>query len=140
MADITRTAAKVALTKPLDSMVTTVIAAEAFTAGQPGYVHSDGKAYVSDANDGTDNKVDGIAAKPASAGEGVDLVHYGPLTGYTLTSQAYKAVIYVSNTAGELADSAGGTSLPVGIVWPTAHDGPSGTIQKVLFVDIPKSS
>lgn len=131
MADITRTKARVKLTRA-DAVKFEVVAGATIEAGQPCYVNSSGLAVLSDANGSGTDVVDGLALNDAASGSGVTLVKQGFLWGFTLAG-AYRSVAYVSNTVGELADAAGGTSLPVGRVMVIPED---GTPTKVLYVDI----
>ena len=63
--------------------------------------------------------------------EGVEVLTRGLVAGFTLTSQAYGATIYLSDTAtGILGDAAGTVSTKIGRVWPSSD----GSLTKVLFV------
>jgi len=118
MADITVTAAQVALIDPLKAEVYSVIAAEAITAGQVVFFDNTGKAQLADANAAGELQARGIALNAAGIGMAVDIVKRGRVAGFTLTDQAYGAPIYLSNTTGALADAAGATTVPVGSVIP----------------------
>lgn len=133
MADITRTKARVKLTRAQDSETFEVVAGATIEPGQPCYVDSNGKAQLSDANGSGTDVVDGLALNDATSGVGVTLLKRGTVYGFTL-SGAYRSKAYVSNTVGELSDSAGGTSLVVGHVMVIPED---GNPTKVLHVDIP---
>lgn len=133
MADLALTAAEIAVTQPRNSITFEMIAAAAITKGQAVYIDSDGKAAVADGSAAGTADVVGIALNAAAAGEGVTLLKQGFLYGYTIT-QAYGALIYLSDTAGALADAAGTVSKLVGKVLSIPEAG--GNISKVLFVDI----
>lgn len=136
MADIAVTASQVRIAQNWDVEIHNFLAAETITAGQPVYLHTDGKLYVSDANDATDNQCDGIALDGGSANSGISVLKRGLVAGFTLAGNV-GSLVYVSNNVGALADAAGTTSLVVGKVVPTAED---GDIRKLLYVDIPWTS
>ena len=115
MADITRTKEKIGIAYPSKAIVDNGVAAEAIEAGQPLYIDSNGKYGVADANDGAKDQFRGIALETVAAGQPLSVLVEGELYGYTL-SGAYDSLAYVSNSVGELADAAGGTSLAVGRV------------------------
>ncbi len=135
MADLTRTAANVRPTRDFTDMVTDeFIAGATIEQGQPFYVDSNGKAQLADANGSGTTQCDAIALNKARAGEGITGIKRGPIMGYDLSGLAYRARVYVSNTVGELADAAGGTTIDVGHVMPIGED---GNIQKMLYVELP---
>ena len=129
MADITCTAAQVAAVYPDEAEIFDFVAGEAITAGSPIYINSSGKAGVADANGSGTDTFRGIALRTVGAGQGVSVLKRGHIYGYTL-SGAYDSLVYVSNTAGSLADAAGSTSLIVGRVVPLSD----GSLTKVLYV------
>lgn len=131
MGDITVTAAKVGLVDPIKAVTQTVIAAAAITKGQVCYIDSNGKANLADANAAGAIQARGIALNAAAAGGAVTLLKEGAVYGYTLSGVAYSGPVYLSNTAGALATSAGGTSVVCGIaVALTDKD-----LTKVLYAD-----
>ncbi len=132
MADIARDKSKIAPVWPENTEIRTYIAAANIEAGQPVYITSAGKVDLSDANGAGTAAFRGIALETVSAGQPVSVLRRGELYGYGLSSVAFDAPLYVSNTAGELADAAGGTSLLVGHVQPLAD---AKTINKILFVE-----
>lgn len=134
MTAIALTAAQVAPVNETEYEAWTLIAAATITRGQAVAIDSNGKAVLADASTGAQNNVRGIALAGAASGEPVTIMVHGSLAGFTLTSQAYDAAIYLSNTAGGLDDGAGDVSLVVGRVKPM-HDGSTPT--KVLHVNIP---
>ncbi len=119
MADITRDHAHVADVWPLKTRKHGFKAAVDIQAGQPLYIDANGKANLADGN-GTApaNTYVGIAMQTVKAGQDVDAAWDGDVAGFDLSGLAYGAALYVSNTAGELADAAGTTSLLVGRVYP----------------------
>lgn len=114
----------------------TAPAAEAITAGAPVLFNSTGKWINADANGAGAIGCWGIATRSVIAGEGLTAVRRGELDGFDLSSQAYGAPIYVSDTVGRLADAAGTATILVGHVMPV-HGAPLGTAaDKVLRVEI----
>ncbi len=118
MADIVVTAAKVGLVDPMKAITHTGVAAAAITKGQVVYMDTSGTIGVADANDVGKQQARGIALNAAGAGQAVTFVKEGAVYGFTLTSQAYGAALYLSDAAGALADAAGTLTVPCGIVAP----------------------
>lgn len=110
MADITVTKANVSLLDPIKAVVGTYTAAVAITKGQAVGFDTDGKVQVADAN-GTYKQFRGVALNDADAGHSVEVVHEGEVEGFTVSSLNGDALVYLSNTAGKLADAAGSTSV-----------------------------
>jgi len=135
MADIALTAAQIAPVHPLQAIVYSGIAASAITKGQPLYqVVATGKMAAADANAANLQQVRGIALNAASAGDTVDYLQTGHMYGYTLTSQSFDDPIFLSDTAGSLADAAGTLEVPVGVV--VALPQGDGSLTKVILFDI----
>ena len=86
---------------------------------------------VADANAANLQQCRGIALNAAGAGEPVDVLKRGHVYGYTLTNQSHDDPIFLSDTAGALADAAGTLEVPVGLVAPMADK----DLTKVLYVD-----
>ena len=86
MADITVTAAQVALIDPLKAEVYSVIAAEAITAGQVVFFDNTGKAQLADANAAGELQARGIALNAAGIGMAVDIVKRGRVPVHPPTS------------------------------------------------------
>lgn len=119
MADLAVTAANVSAVEPATNgtVIHNYIAAVAINPGQPVYENSAGNVDIARANAAPTAKFRGIALNKAGAGQAVDVLEKGRVAGFTLTSQAYGAPIYVSDTAtGILGDSVGTTSVLVGRV------------------------
>jgi len=115
MSDITRDKTLISIVDPSKCEIDNGVAAAAIEAGQPVYIDSNGKYNLADANDAAADQFRGIALETVAANQPVSVLVRGELYGYTL-SGAYDSAAYVSNTAGELADAAGTTSLAVGKV------------------------
>jgi predicted RecA/RadA family phage recombinase len=120
MADIAVTAANVAASSPdrNGTVINSYIAASAITAGQVVYLDTSGNVAPADGSAaGTAGTTVGIALKTVGAGQAVDVLKRGRVAGFTLTSQAYGALIYLSDTnTGILGDAAGTVSVVVGRV------------------------
>ena len=109
MADITVTAAQVAVVHPHSAEIFDFIAAEAITAGQAVYQTTAGKVGVADANVAGKQQFRGIALKSVGAGQAVSVLKKGTLAGFDLSSLNRDAILYLSDTAGAMADAASAT-------------------------------
>jgi hypothetical protein len=115
MAAIVVTAAQVGVIDPIKSTIKSYIANAAITKGQACYITTAGKADLCDGNGSGTLQFRGIALNAAAAGEAVDLLQDGELYGFTLAGNV-DSLVYVGDTAGELADSAGSTAIVAGRV------------------------
>ena len=115
MTDITVTAAKVA-SQP-DTRTRSYKAAATITAGQALYILAAGTVGLADASSGGAALIQyrGIALNGASTGEAVTMAFEGPVEGFTLTGNV-DAYLYLSNTAGAIADAAGDVTNRIGRV------------------------
>lgn len=130
MADIALTAAQIAPVFPEKAEIYDFIAAETITAGQVVFLDSNGKAQLADANAAGELQAKGIALNGGGAGQAISVLKEGHCYGFTVSGLAYDALAYLSNTAGALADAAGGTTVVCGRVVPLT-DG--ATLTKVLY-------
>ena len=131
MADLVYTSTSVGNASPVgESEVWDLIAGVAIEAGQGVYVNSSGLAALADASAAGTAVCVGIALNDAQANQAIAVLHKGFVEGFTL-SQAYSTLIFVSDTAGDLADAAGTVTAPVGRVMPTSEDSPT----KLLYID-----
>lgn len=131
MSDITRTAAKIAVVFPDQAEIFSFIAGETILAGNPVYLDATtGKLGVADANGSGTDTFFGIALEGGGTNQVISVLKRGHVAGYTLAGN-YGAAAYVSNTVGELADAAGGTSLLVGHIVPMSDK----SLTKVLYVN-----
>lgn len=71
------------------------------------------------------------------AGNGVTGVLKGTVDGYDLSSLAYGARVFLSDTDGTLADAAGTISQEVGRVVPRPLTGTPTVQDKLLYVNLP---
>mgnify|MGYP000169368632 CR=1 FL=1 len=94
--------------------------------------NSVGTVSLADADGSGVNVFDGVALNAAGTGQGVSILRRGHMYGADLASLAYRALVYVSNTAGGLDTAAGTTSLIVGRVVPLSDSDKT----KVLFVTV----
>ena len=133
MTNLTRVKLDVAIVFPDSNMIRDGIAAVAIEAGQPVCFDTNGNLALSDANDANAEKFRGIALRSVGAGQPCSYLIQGWLsgTGQGVTALAYDAPVYISDTVGELADSAGSTSLLIGRVVPLSDKDRS----KVLFIN-----
>ncbi len=133
MADLAVTAAKVAPVFPEQAEIRTYIAAAAISAGQAVYINSSGKVDLADADASSSTEhFRGIALETVGAGQPVSILRRGEVYGFDLSGVAFDAQVYVSDTAGSLADAAGTTSLVAGRCQPLAD---SVNINKVLMIN-----
>jgi len=132
MADVTVTATRIAPVFPDEAEIFDMVAAAAITAGQAIYQDSNGKAAVADANAGSSKeKFRGIALNAAGIGQAVSVLKKGHIYGFTL-SGAYDSLVYLSDTAGALADAPSTTnSVPVGRVVALSDS----SLTKILYID-----
>jgi hypothetical protein len=137
MTDLTVTAAQVGVVDPTKAVIKTYIAAAAITKGQAIYQNTSGKADLADANGSGTLQFRGIALNTVGAGDAVDVCEDGEVYGFGLSGLNYDALVYLSNTAGALADGAGGTSVVCGRV-NALTDNP--TLTKVLRVFVRRSA
>lgn len=130
MTAIVVTAAQVGVVDPIKSTIKSYIANAAITKGQACYITTAGKADLCDGNGSGALQFRGIALNSVPAGEPVDLLQDGELYGFTLAGDV-DSLVYVGDTAGELADTAGSTAVVAGRVSVmTNHP----TLTKVLRV------
>lgn len=116
MADITVTAAKVAAVFPQKAVIRTYIATETITQGQAMYTLTTGKVGIGDANAAGKQQFRGIALNGGGAGQAIDVLHEGEIAGFTVSGSNADALLYLSDTAGALADAAGTMSVVAGRV------------------------
>ena len=131
MADITVTAAKVGAIFPDKAEINDMIAAATITAGQAVYQDTNGKANLADANGSGTLQFRGIALNGGGAGQAISVLTRGHVYGFTVSSLNADVRLYLSNTAGALADAAGATTVICGRVVALTD----GSLTKVVYVD-----
>jgi hypothetical protein len=111
-------------------------AEEAVTAGQAVRLSTTtGKLTKANGTTTAEARVKGIATRtPEAVGLGVTILRRGFLDGFDLSSLAYDAPVYLSDTDGRLADGAGTVSVVVGRVVPGFAVGLNSP-DKILEVD-----
>jgi hypothetical protein len=115
MADITRTAADA---RPTNDILTLEVTMDvAVEAGQGVYIKSNGKGALADASAAGTMKCRGIATMSCPAGRAVALTTYGKIGGYSGMTPG--ADVFVSDTVGELSDTAGTVSQIIGFAVST---------------------
>ena len=115
MGAIAVTAALVGLVDPMKADVRSYIATETITKGQAVYILTTGKVGVADAIGAGKQQFRGIALNGGGAGQAIDVCHKGELYGFTLSGDA-ESFAYLSDSVGELADTNGTMTVPVGRV------------------------
>lgn len=110
------TANKVHVVESIEQL--TLPAAEAIVAGAIVRIDTDGKFTNGNGTSTTENRIYGVATKSVIAGQPVTAIAKGVLDGFTLTSQAYDAILYASDTDGRIGDAAGTASKIIGRVIP----------------------
>ncbi len=119
MTDLTILSTGISPVWPEQAEIKACKAAADLTAGNSLHTDANGKMNKSDANGSSPaNRFRGIALQTVKAGQTFDNLIEGYIQGYDLSGLAYDAPVYVSDTAGALADAAGTTSLLVGRVVP----------------------
>lgn len=134
MADLTITAADVAAVQVIEQY--TGPSAEAVERGQPTYfVAASGKLGLADENNAAKDDVAGVAVtKATNAGDVTTIIRKGIIDlGDALDGMNYDAIVYLSATAGKLADADPGNTKVVGRVIPGWG---ATTADKLLRVDL----
>jgi hypothetical protein len=117
---------------PFKAVIHTVIAGAAISAGQPVYVDSNGVAQLGDASAAGTATVKGLALQTVGAAQGLNILKEGHVEGCGVSGLAYSALVYLSDTAGALADGAGTVTKVIGSVVPVTDK----DLTKVLYVDL----
>lgn len=131
MSTIAVTAAQIALVRPTQAETWNVVLAEAVTQGQVLYQTTSGTFGLCDTGETAKDEPRGIALEEGAAGQVISMVKRGAIYGVTLSGEAYDGLVYASNTAGGLSDSA--VAEIVGRVIPLTDEDKT----KVLYVEIP---
>lgn len=130
MADIVVTAANVGRSDPFTDTTVQGLAAVAITAGQVVYMNATGGLAIADGSAAGTAEALGVAMNGAGIGGAVTVLKEGECTGFTLAGN-YGTFLYLSDTAGALADAAGTVSKVLGKVFTkTDH-----SLTKVAFIE-----
>lgn len=114
----------------------TVPEAETLAVGQPArFDTSTGKATKANGTTAAEAAVYGIVSHRSADGV-VTLLRKGVLDGFALDALDFGADVFLSNTDGTLADTAGTVSTVVGHVVPGTATTLGTTYDKLLFVDL----
>jgi hypothetical protein len=132
-ADIVVTAAQVGLVFPEKAEVYTFKTGVTVTAGQVvALATATGLLALADADAGSDlEEALGVALTGGAAGQAISVCKRGTLYGYTISSLAYGAWVWVSATAGAFYDATAGTANQCGKVVPVSDS----DLTKVLYVE-----
>lgn len=129
--ELALTAAQIAAVYPDRAEIYDVIAAATIAAGEAVYFDSNGKGNVADANGSGTLQFRGICLRAVTAGQVFPLLKRGHCYGYTVSAINGDTVLYLSDTAGDIATSAGSTTINVGRVVAL----PDGNNTKVVYID-----
>lgn len=132
MADLTTTAAQIAPVYPTKANIKSYIAAEAITKGQAVYILAAGTVGVADANAAGKQQFRGIALNGGGAGQAIDVLHEGEVYGIGVSGLNANVLVYLSDTAGAIADAAGTLTVPAGRVVTLSDKDAT----KVVYVDV----
>ncbi len=134
MADIVVAEAAVAVVFPLKAEIHTAILAAAVTAGEAVYVVvASADLDLADASAANQlAELRGIALESGGIGQAINILKRGHIAGFTIP-QAHDAEVFLSDTAGALADAAGTVTVHAGRVIALTDKART----KVLFIDIP---
>lgn len=116
--EVALTPAQIGLCDPIKADVKSYVAASAITKGEAVAIDTNGKVVPADASTGGNHLIQfrGIALNAAAAGAAVDVCHEGELYGFTVSALNVGAVLYLSNTVGDLSTVAGDVSVICGVV------------------------
>jgi hypothetical protein len=99
--------------KPLEGAITRrFTCGSTVVAGTPVTMMSDGFVDPADASDVTLSFVAGIAIQGGAAGERIDVVVFGPVI--CVTGMTIGALVYLSDTVGEMSQTAGTKTTIIG--------------------------
>lgn len=129
--ELTLTAAQIAACYPMNAEILDVIVTEAVAAGEALYQLTTGKFGVADANAGGKQQFRGIALRAAAANQVVPMLKRGHVFGFAVSAVNADSALFLSDTAGDIATSAGTLSVNVGRV--TALTDGSGT--RIVYIE-----
>lgn len=113
----------------------TLPAAEAITAGNAVRIDTNGKFTKSNATTATEADTYGIAGKSVAAGMPLTAVRLGVMSGWDLSALTYSGTLYLSNTDGALATTAGTVSKAIAKVLPVHGSTLGNSAAKVLEIN-----
>lgn len=118
MAIISATPAQVRPILPATAEIVDGIAGTAITAGDLVHWDASGRLVRSNASAAATAKFAGVALNTVVANQAVSVLKHGYLAGYGVSSLAYGAKLYLSNSAGGVEDVPGTINVVVGAVVP----------------------
>ena len=130
MSTIAVTAAQIAEVFPTKADTRNVVLAATVTKGAVLYQTTAGTYGLCDIGAAGSDEPRGIALEAGVSGQAISMLVRGYLYGVTLTGEAYDGLVYASDTAGEISDSA--VAEIIGRVVALADP----DLTKVLFVNI----
>lgn len=105
--------------------------AETLAVGEAVYITAAGKALKTNADGVAPAKAQGRGIVVMRTGSTVSVMKRGYLAGYDLSALDYDAQLFLSNTAGKLADAAGTVPVPCSRVSCLTNDSQT----KILYVE-----
>jgi hypothetical protein len=132
MADLAVTELKVGLAYPDQSETYPVTLLEDVTAGDLLYADNAGKVGIADANVANKQQARYMALQSGKTGQTITGVKRGFVEGFTITQNA-DIPLFLSDTAGKIADAAGTLTVNVGII-AVINNPP--THSKMVYLDL----
>ena len=116
MADIDYTTAQVAVVYPGRAEIYDFLAGATIEAGQAVYQTSTGTVGLADANGSGTLQFRGIALTGGGSGQAISVLKRGHVYGFDLSALDEDALLYLSDTAGDLSSTVGSTTINCGRV------------------------
>ena len=136
MSDLAVTPERLRKMEVIEARLIPMIADEAIQKGQAVYRKATGRAGLGSSGAVATAKPVGVATTSVQPGTAFDALYHGMLAGYDLGDVDPGTTVYLSDTAGAVADAAGTVSVPIG----TVHTLTDVTFTKVVFIDIPQNA
>lgn len=95
-----------------------------------------GEWVLADASTAAKNRAYGLAARTTKAGLPLTAIRKGRMAGWDFSGQDYDEAIFLSNTAGAIADAAGDVSVAIGRVVPSTAELLADGYGKILEVNV----
>jgi len=131
MADLVPVTSQVAPVFAMQADIWSLIAGVALEYGDAVYMDANGVAVKSDASAAGTAKFWGIVTQAAGAGQAVEVTRRGQIAGMGVGGLSPLDPVYLSDTAGKVADATGTVTVVVGIVVTL----PDNALTQVLYVD-----
>lgn len=130
--ELALTVAQISAVDPAKAEIFDFVATEAIAAGEAVYQATTGKVGVADANGSGKQQFRGIALRAAAAGQVVPVLKKGRCYGFTVSAVDCDTILYLSDTAGDIATSAGTMTVAVGRVVALPD---RGNLTRVVYID-----